>query len=175
MPERLSRFTKPRKVAAAVLSISGTVAEIEDERFRLRADAVQHGAHRRGRAEEEGAADAIDHHIAVRARPAVDSTAASPYRAWSSLDKRAALDLHRLRHAMQEQESAEHDADGDALVRSTKTVSRKVASSTSASPREARSRRQNSCFLRHVPGDDEQHRAERRQRDVGEQAAPPSA
>ena len=54
-------------------------------------------------------------------------------------------------------------------VRSRKTVSRKVASSTTASPRELRSKRRELVLLGHVPGDDGEHAGERRERDVGGQ------
>ena len=52
-------------------------------------------------------------------------------------------------------------------VRSRKTVSRKVASRTSASPRERCRMRDELVPLGHVPGDDGQHGGERRERDVG--------
>ena len=51
-------------------------------------------------------------------------------------------------------------------VRSRKTTSRKVTSSTSASPREARTQRGEGVSLHHVPGDHRQHAGQRRERDV---------
>ena len=52
-------------------------------------------------------------------------------------------------------------------------MSRNVASSTKASPREDFEQRDELILLGHVPRDHRQHRAERRERHVGRRAAPP--
>ncbi len=51
-------------------------------------------------------------------------------------------------------------------VRSRNTTSRKVASSTTASPREVAHQRRELVLLGHVPGDDGEHGGERGERDV---------
>ena len=51
-------------------------------------------------------------------------------------------------------------------VRSRKIVSRKVASSTTASPQRRAQQHRELVLLRHVPGDDDQHGGERGERDV---------
>ena len=60
--------------------------------------------------------------------------------------RRMLLDAGRRGHAVDEQHGAERKADDDALGEIAKDVSRNVASSTTASPRELRSRVRNACF-----------------------------
>ena len=143
--------------------------EIDHEGLALVGDAVEHAADRRRRAEEERAGDAIDQHVADRSR---------------ARDRRARVRRCRRRHwsaatsgerssmpvisAMRWMNSTAPSAKPTRMpsVRSRKIVSRKVASSTTASPREARSSVANSCFSAMFQATDDQHGGERGQRDV---------
>ena len=151
--------------------MSGTSSKSKCRSFRLCAGAVQHGAHRCGGAKEKRAADSKIHTsrswpgAAFSTCPLSQSGRSSTTSAWPSTSTTSAIRC-RNRNAPRTTPTA------IPVVKIHKDRQQQRSSATrAASPRDERSSAQNSRLFRHVPGHDDQHGGERRERDVDLQAA----
>ncbi len=131
--------------------------------------AVEDQVHARGRAEEERAADAVDHdvarhHLAAIGRPAVLVVG------HVVADKLgAAFDVDRLRHAMHEQERAEQHADADAGEQIEEYREQEGREQHHRVGERGAQQQAELGLVRHPPGDDDQHAGQRGQRDIGDE------
>src|SRR5215218_4503379 len=90
--------------------------QIDDHDFWKLPDALENGRDRAGGAEEEGAGDPVDHDLPVGALSVRIGGAVAGGIGLVLVEKgRPALDRDELRHAVHEQETAEHHADQDAF------------------------------------------------------------
>ena len=123
------------------------VGEIEDEHLRVLADAVEHAADGGRGAEEKCPADAIDHDTGLE-RIGIISGAGRAGRIGDVVRHQAlsGLHLHRLGHAVQEEESAERDTGGNRDREILEDGQQERDQETAASPREVRSSARNSSF-----------------------------
>jgi hypothetical protein len=78
-------------------------------------DAVEHAAYRRGRTEEEGAADAVDGDIGIGARRRVVGRAGRIVCLVLGNGRQLRGDCRALRHAVEEEHRPEREADDDRL------------------------------------------------------------
>ncbi len=115
-PRRWARSAKRPSDAAAVEFGERHGGQIDDHDFWKLPDALENGRDRAGGAEEEGAGDPVDHDLPVGALSVRIGGAVAGGIGLVLVEKgRPALDRDELRHAVHEQEAAEHDADHDAF------------------------------------------------------------
>ena len=152
---------------------SGRVGErhggqIDDHDFWKLPDALENGRDRAGGAEEEGAGDPVDHDLPVAALSARIGGAVAGGIGLVLVEKgRPALDRDELRHAVHEQEAAEHHADQDAFGEIPEHGEKEGREQHERLAARAGQDGEELVPLGHVPGNDRKDAGERGKRDVG--------